>query len=104
MPEMHVLLRWPDRSESRCYSPSVVIRDFLVAGTDYALPEFIDRARTALRIASERVRVKYGFECTRAHAQLAALEEQAARFEAQCRVAVLACEEIAPASMEMGSR
>jgi uncharacterized repeat protein (TIGR04042 family) len=27
MPEMHFHVRWPDRTHSRCYSPSLVIKD-----------------------------------------------------------------------------
>lgn len=45
MPEIHFLVRWPDGSVQRCYSPSTVVADYLVAGQDYASTEFVDDAR-----------------------------------------------------------
>jgi len=81
MPEMHYRLRWPDGTESRCYSPSLVVKEYLEPGRRYALADFLERARTATRIASDRVRAKFGFACPRAAAQLVQIEAQAARFE-----------------------
>ncbi len=93
MPAMHFHLRWPDASESRCYSPSLVIKDYLEPGRSYPLPDFMRRAREALAIASERVRAKYGFACSRATDQLAQIEATAACFDAQSRVEVLRFDE-----------
>ncbi|OKO92014.1 hypothetical protein AC629_01710 [Bradyrhizobium sp. NAS80.1] len=81
MPEMRFHVRWPDESIEVCYSPSLVIKDHFVPGTTYSLADFRERSRTALRIAAERVREKYGFYCSLAHDQLAQIEETAARFE-----------------------
>jgi uncharacterized repeat protein (TIGR04042 family) len=83
MPVMHFHVRWPDASETRCYSPSLVVRDFLAPQADYALPDFLARTREALEIASERVRAKFGFACSQALDQLAEIERIARRFEAQ---------------------
>jgi uncharacterized repeat protein (TIGR04042 family) len=80
---MHFHLRWPDGRQSRCYSPSLVIKDHFSPGTSYALPDFLQRMREALGIASERVRAKYGFACSMALDQLAQIENEAARFQAQ---------------------
>lgn len=80
MPAMHYRLRWPDDSESLCYSPSLVIKDYFEPGTSYALPEFMRRIREATQIASDRVMAKFGFVCSRAGDELAGLESQAARF------------------------
>jgi len=80
MPEMHFHLRWPDGQESVCYSPSLVVREHLQVGQSYALPDFLQRTRTALNIASERVRAKYGFACSMAMDQLAAIEHTAQSF------------------------
>ena len=80
MPVMHFHVRWPDKTESRCYSPSLVVGDFLAPGTTYALDDFLARSREALGIASERVRAKYGFACSQAMDQLAEIEGTAARF------------------------
>lgn len=92
MPVMHFLVRWPDQSESRCYSPSLVVQDFLVPGDSYALDDFVARTREALGIASERVRAKFGFACSQAMDQLAEIETRAAFFSDQpgARVAVVA--------------
>ncbi|KAF1069549.1 hypothetical protein APR50_21125 [Variovorax paradoxus] len=90
MPVMHFQVRWPDASESRCYSPSLVVRDFLAPGERYALDDFLRRTREALGIASERVRAKYGFACSQAMDQLAEIERIAARFEPAAEVTVLA--------------
>ena len=92
MPVMHFHVRWPDRSESRCYSPSLVIQDFFVPGDSYSLDDFLARSREALQIASERVRAKYGFACSQAMDQLAQIEAIAGRFAHQpdAEVAVLA--------------
>ena len=90
MPVMHFQVRWPDASESRCYSPSLVVRDFLAPGERYALDDFLRRTREALGIASERVREKYGFACSQAMDQLAEIERIAARFEPAAEVTVLA--------------
>jgi uncharacterized repeat protein (TIGR04042 family) len=92
MPVMHFRVRWPDASETRCYSPSLVVQDFLVPGQRYGLPDFLQRTRVALGIASERVRAKYGFACSQAMDQLAEIEDIAARFagNAGAEVTVLA--------------
>lgn len=80
MPAMHFHLRWPDGRESRCYSPSLVVKDYFEPGSAYPLPEFLRRARESLGIASERVRAKFGFACSMALDQLAQIESEAARF------------------------
>ncbi len=92
MPVMHFHVRWPDASETRCYSPSLVVRDYLAPGTQYRLDDFLQRTREALGIASERVRAKYGFACSQAMDQLAEIERIAARFgaTADARVTVVA--------------
>lgn len=80
MPEMRFRVRWPDQSESLCYSPSLVIKEFLEPGKSYPLEEFVSRSREALQIASERVRQKYGYTCSSAMSQLADIEAVATRF------------------------
>ena len=56
MPEMRFRIRWPDGTPETCYSPSLVIKDYFAVGTDYALVDFLARSRTALSIASDRVK------------------------------------------------
>jgi len=74
MPEMHFRVRFPDGETVDCYSPSYVIEDYLREGERYAVSDFLQRTRTALNIASERVRERYGFSCSSALDQLAAIE------------------------------
>lgn len=81
MPEVRFTVRWPDASVSDCYSPSTVIHQHLRAGERYPLDEFLQRSRTALQLASERVRARYGYACSSAMDQLARLERDAARFD-----------------------
>jgi uncharacterized repeat protein (TIGR04042 family) len=91
MPEMRFVIRWPDGRRESCYSPSLVIRDFLREGESYPVPDFLQRSRKALQIASERVRVKYGHACSLALGQLARIEATAAQFAEQ-EDARVACE------------
>ena len=90
MPEMTFRVRWPDGKEADCYSPSLVIRDHFTPGQDYPVHEFLEKADTALTQASERVRARYGFPCSRALGQLQAIRQAGAPFlnrpDAQVRV------------------
>ena len=75
MPEMRFQVRWPDQSETDCYSPSLIIKEFLTPGQYYDLNDFVARTRRALEIADERVFQKYGFYCTAARQQLKEIED-----------------------------
>ncbi len=92
MPEMHFSVRWPDGGGMRCYSPSLIVREYLEVGAHYPIAEFMDRSRAMLNIGSERVRAKYGYACSAAMDQLATLEEKAAVFEGAGAVTVVAFE------------
>ena len=95
MPEMRFHIRWPDGTVETCYSPSLVIKDYFSVGADYPLADFLDRSRTALAIASDRVKAKYGMPCRRALKQLARIETAAGAFTdvPDARVAVDAFDE-----------
>jgi len=80
MPEMYFHVRWPDGAIQHCYSPSTVVADYFTAGTDYELADFVERSRTALGIAGERVREKFGFFCTGASEQLTQIERAASAY------------------------
>lgn len=90
MPEMRFTIRWPDGSIESCYSPSLVIKDYLTSGETYALSDFLARSREALTIASARVEARYGFPCSLALRQLARLDQagQAYATHPDARVAV----------------
>ncbi|MGD1906333.1 MAG: MSMEG_0570 family nitrogen starvation response protein [Leptolyngbyaceae cyanobacterium] len=81
MPEMHVQVQWPDGSQDNCYSPSLVIKQYLEPGETYPLDDFVSRARTALNIASDRVQAKYGFPCGRALGQLQRIETKSSQYQ-----------------------
>lgn len=93
MPEMRFHIRWPDGEREACYSPSLVIKDHFEPGGSYAVDDFVQRAREALTIASERVRQRYGFACSSALDQLARIEARAARQPDDGQVAVERFEE-----------
>ena len=94
MPEVHFVVRWPDGSAQRCYSPSRVIKDYFTPGESYVLTDFVQRSRAALGLASERVREKYGYGCAHAALQIEEIERAAGRFDGpDARVRVEAFEE-----------
>ncbi|SMH49410.1 MSMEG_0570 family protein [Rathayibacter oskolensis] len=95
MPEMTFHVRWPDGSEERCYSPSLVMHDYLAAGDQYPVEDFVARSVEALDIASERVRAKFGFACTSAMQQRSEIVETARRFDGGT-VRVLAMDPVRP--------
>jgi uncharacterized repeat protein (TIGR04042 family) len=80
MPEMMFSARWPDGTERTYYSPSLVVADHLEPGREYAVDDFVARCRESLTIASERVRERYGFPCSRAAGSLIGIERDAAGF------------------------
>ena len=89
MPETLFKVRWPDGGVETCYSPSTIIRDFYEIGRVYTLPEFLAASRSGLRAASERVRMRYGGAgCSRAMAQLAAIENRAKTLDETAAVKV----------------
>jgi uncharacterized repeat protein (TIGR04042 family) len=81
MPEMTFTVRWPDGTTQQCYSPSLVMHDYLVEATSYPIDDFLARSTEALGRASERVRAKFGFACTSAAAQIESLAHSRDRFD-----------------------
>jgi uncharacterized repeat protein (TIGR04042 family) len=94
MPELHFELRWTDAHTERYYSPSTAVRGYLQAGESYSVPELLERARTAMHLASERVRARYGFSCSSAMDTLLRIEQSAERYaqDPTARVTVIAVE------------
>jgi uncharacterized repeat protein (TIGR04042 family) len=81
MPEMRFVIRWPDGRQESCYSPSLVVRDYFREGESYLIEDFLARSRTALTIASDRVKAKFGHSCSLALGQLSRIEAGAAAFQ-----------------------
>ena len=90
MPEMTFELQWPDGTRQRCYSPSLVMHDYLSAGESYTVADFLDRSGTALTVASDRVRAKFGFACTSAAATNDEIRDAARRFPVDALIQVTA--------------
>ncbi len=88
MPEMTFEVRWPDGTTQRCYSPSLVMHDYLSAGKSYTVHDFVDRSTRALSEASERVRAKFGFACTSAADTTERITTAAARFPEQAVIEI----------------
>ncbi len=83
MPEIRFKIQWPDGTEEICYSPSLVVKDYFVPDQSYPLDDFVTRSRTALTIASDRVKAKYGMPCGLALNQLSQIERRADQFQRQ---------------------
>ncbi|HEY9664930.1 MAG TPA: MSMEG_0570 family nitrogen starvation response protein [Allocoleopsis sp.] len=81
MPELRFQIQWPDGSQETCYSPSLVIKDYLTPEQEYPLSDFLERSRIALQIASDRVQAKYGMPCSLALGQLQRIETKATEFK-----------------------
>jgi uncharacterized repeat protein (TIGR04042 family) len=94
---MSFVVRWPDGREDHCYSPSLIVRDYLQVGSHYSVIDFVQRSRTMLNIASERVRAKRGYFCTAALDQLDELERRAASYHPSSIVTVVAFDLPGPA-------
>lgn len=80
MPEIRFQIQWPDGSQENCYSPSLIVKSYFTPDQEYPLDDFLDRSRTALQIASDRVKAKYGMPCSLALGQLHAIEAKATQF------------------------
>ncbi|MBW4460714.1 MAG: MSMEG_0570 family nitrogen starvation response protein [Nodosilinea sp. WJT8-NPBG4] len=81
MPEIRFQIQWPDGNQDTCYSPSLVVKDYFAPATSYPLTDFVERSRTALTIASDRVQAKYGMPCSLALSQLRQIEAAASRYD-----------------------
>lgn len=72
-------VEWPDGTREWLYSPSTIVEEVFSPGGVHPLGEFVELTRQAMTEASDRVRARYGFPCTRAAATLAAVEATATR-------------------------
>ena len=88
MPEVWLQLEWPDGRISRLYSPSTVMLQHLPPGRECSVSELQEAGLRALAEASERVRARYGFACTRTDEEAARLRQLAREYDPQGRVRV----------------
>ncbi|OZE83329.1 hypothetical protein CH305_06885 [Rhodococcus sp. 15-649-2-2] len=82
MPEMSFVVRWPDGREQSCYSPSLVMHDYLTPGAEYTVEDFVERTSEALTVASDRVLAKFGMRCTSAAQQMEEIHGVSASYRA----------------------
>lgn len=82
MPEMSFVVRWPDGREQSCYSPSLVMHDYLTPGAEYTVEDFVERTSEALTVASDRVLAKFGMRCTSAAQQMDEIHGVSASYRA----------------------
>ena len=88
MPEVRFQLNWPDGQSSTLYSPSTVILDYFKPGDSLLVSELESRGIEALRAASERVRARYGFTCTRTDEEEVRLRQWISRYGSSDTVSV----------------
>ena len=89
MPEITLVVRYPDSVVTHCYSPSTVMRQYFRAGETLPLTEFLRRSDQAFNHASERVRAKYGFACSSALDQLETIQESSRHYPADALVEII---------------
>jgi uncharacterized repeat protein (TIGR04042 family) len=92
VPEVLLTLQWPDGRTSELYSPSTVILKHLPPGTTLSVGELERRGVEALRQASERVRARYGFACTRTDEERVRLEATLAGYAPDALVTIAVAE------------
>jgi len=89
MPEIIFTVQLPDGTTKECYSPSTVVLQHFRQGDEMSVAEFLDRSRKAFPAASERVRAKFGFACSSAAAELAAIEEWTRFYASEATIRIL---------------
>jgi uncharacterized repeat protein (TIGR04042 family) len=92
MPEVLLELEWPDGRRTRLYSPSTVILRHLPPGETLPVATLRSRALLALEEASERVRARYGFACTRTDEERVRLEATLAGYAPDALVTIAVAE------------
>jgi uncharacterized repeat protein (TIGR04042 family) len=81
-------VRWPDGTGRAYYSPSLVVQEYLEAGREYPLEDFVTRCRESMTVAGDRVFARYGMRCAESAITLEAIERAAATFEPASTVRV----------------
>jgi uncharacterized repeat protein (TIGR04042 family) len=78
----------PDGTASSFYSPSTVVYEYLKPGETLSIAELEQKGLAALKEASERVRQRYGFACTRTDEEAIKLQKRLAMYGQSDRVDV----------------
>ena len=88
MPEVRLQLQWPDGATSEFYSPSTVVLEYLRPGDALSVAELEQVGVQALHEASERVRARYGFACTRTDEEERRLRQRLVGYDSSATVRV----------------
>lgn len=80
MPETVFTIQLPDGTDHDCYSPSSIVHNYFSVGEKLPNQEFLKKAQESLKIASDRVEKKFGFQCSGAIDSLHRIEAISARF------------------------
>jgi uncharacterized repeat protein (TIGR04042 family) len=59
----------------------LVVKQYFTPREEYELASFVEKSRTALNIASDRLKAAYGFACSRALGQLPQIESKTAEYQ-----------------------
>lgn len=89
MPVTHVNIVWPDHQEDKVYSPSSVVKEHFKSGEVLTIKEFLSKTEASLLEASERVRLKFGYGCTSAQAELNRIQEKCTSFNAENNIKII---------------
>ena len=93
MPALNFEIEWPNGEVMECYSPSTIVLQYLQLGDTFTIDELIAVSRTALNMAGERVKERFGFECAAAAEQRDKILRNAACFGSGETVRILNIQE-----------
>jgi|TARA_A100001015_G_scaffold252661_1_gene292377 uncharacterized repeat protein (TIGR04042 family) len=80
MPETVFTIQLPDGTGHNCYSPSSIVHQYFSVGDKLPNQEFLKKAKESLKIASDRVEQKFGYQCSGAINSLHRIETISAKF------------------------
>jgi len=89
MPETTFTIGLPDGSQMDCYSPSSIVLDYFSEGDVLTNSIFLTKAQESLKIASDRVEEKYGFQCTGALNSLKRIQKISSNFKHDDKIVVI---------------
>jgi uncharacterized repeat protein (TIGR04042 family) len=88
MPEVHFTIRWPDENVTTHYSPSTIVHNYFQSDDSLTVEELVDKSVKALEHASNRVRERYGYACTRASESCDTILALSQKYDTQDKVTV----------------
>lgn len=77
MPELTLIVKWPDEEVQNIYSPSTIIKKYFKVGEKLSVLKFLEKSTKAFNHASKRVEEKHGFNCAASLASIHAIQQKA---------------------------